>query len=77
MSVWSDGLLWEQEAAGSNPATRTIFSFARLAELVDALVLEASVERRASSSLAVGTNALIVKWYNASLVRMYYKFDSC
>ena len=28
---------------------------ARLAELVDALVLEASVERRASSSLAVGT----------------------
>ena len=38
---------------------------ARLAELVDALVLEASVERRASSSLAVGTR---INWIDESKI---------
>ena len=42
-------LLWEQDAAGSNPVIRTIY-YAELAKLADALDLGSSVEKHKGSS---------------------------
>ena len=43
-------LLWEQDVAGSNPVIRTIYYYAELAKLADALDLGSSVEKHKGSS---------------------------
>ena len=74
MRAWYSGIMtaFQADETGSIPVARS--NIARIVQLVEAPDLGSGC---CGFESLYAHQAPIVKWHNASLVRMYCKFDSC